>query len=59
MWKKELNLLLVEPRGVRNMGHEVGERIVENDVGFMTKAVIGPIIFRRTPEQSWKLRFWL
>ena len=30
--KHEVKLLLIEPRGVRNTGHEGGERRAENDV---------------------------
>jgi mannose-6-phosphate isomerase-like protein (cupin superfamily) len=30
--KREVKLLLIEPRGVLNTGHEGGERAAENDV---------------------------
>ncbi len=30
--ESEVKLLLIEPRGVRNTGHEGGERTAENDV---------------------------
>ena len=30
--EQEVKLLLIEPRGVRNTGHEGGERTAENDV---------------------------
>ena len=30
--ESEVKLLLIEPRGVRNTGHEGGERTTENDV---------------------------
>jgi len=30
--ENEVKLLLIEPRGVRNTGHEGGERTAENDV---------------------------
>jgi mannose-6-phosphate isomerase-like protein (cupin superfamily) len=30
--EKEVKLMLIEPRGVKNTGHECGERTAENDV---------------------------
>jgi len=30
--EQEVKLLLIEPRGVRNTGHEAGERTAENDI---------------------------
>jgi hypothetical protein len=30
--EREVKLLLIEPRGVLNTGHEGGERTVENDI---------------------------